>query len=747
MKRSFIFAIFVLALLITPFISAEIIINQQPNKVYNLGDSVTVPISIFATSTISDDIHMDLLCGGKVVPFCQNGVDLGAGTGKNLECYLVLNKDKIGETTGNCKISVYLSKQKGTAIATDDFKISNSLTLNPNTEQTAFNPGESILVYGDATKDNGQPANGFIDMAIAVDNSSGGITQRGTVNAGIYSMNITLPEKMRAGKYLVTLNAYEVTADNSKTNKGFINYNIVVKQVPTSLELLFENNKIEPGNSVKVKAILHDQTGEPIDSTAIITIKRGTTEIVEGGGPTEKSTGDYMTLPIAYNEAPSNWTVFAISNQLTTETHFVVLENKEIKAEMINDTLVITNIGNVPYNDTIIIKIGNTSEPFNLSLGVDENKKIVLNAAEGDHDIEVMDENGESKLKDTITITKSRLTGNAIQIRDASVIGIGGFFTRPIVWVFIGLILLGIIFVILRRRKKKNQYGSEKTGSTNIGGGLFKKKINQQSEVKNIPWENRAMPLSKESKLQTKNKANLSLSIKGNKQDISIVNVTIRNLAEVQEKKGNPEEPLQKIIYTAENKKAFVYENQNNLFFILTPSKTRTFKNEDAALEIAQTAKEVLLAHNKIAKYRLDFGISIEYGSIVEKTENGVMEFMSLGTLMSNAKKIASASQGEVLLGEKIKEKLINVRTEKQDNGRIVFYKIKDVIYKIKDIKYHDEEHSKFLKNFVKNNESNFGRATTSNQTTSANKSSPSPANTGNDAQSTDPKSLIKGFY
>ena len=129
MKRNFIFAIFILALLITPFISAEIIINQQPNKVYNLGDSVTVPVSIFATSTISDDLHMDLICGGKAVSFCQNGVDLGEGEGKNMECYLVLNKDKIGETTGTCKISVYLSKQKGSAVTTDDFKISNLLTI------------------------------------------------------------------------------------------------------------------------------------------------------------------------------------------------------------------------------------------------------------------------------------------------------------------------------------------------------------------------------------------------------------------------------------------------------------------------------------------------------------------------------------------------------------------------------------------------------------------------------------------
>jgi hypothetical protein len=674
---------------------------------------------------------MYLLCGSKQIPFYMNGINLVAGGESTMDASLILTKDILGDTTGICKIKATLPTEYA---LTDDFKISNLITIQPNTDQTEFNPGQNILIFGDATKENGQPANGFIDLNIATDNSSNGITQRGTMNNGMYSMNITLPPNMKAGKYLVTLNSYEMTADNSKTNKGFINYNIAIKQVPTSLELLFETNNVAPGTNVSVKAILHDQTGDKIDSTAIITIKKGTTEGVIVEGPSENPTDTYVELPIAYNEPPANWTVFAMSGQLTAESHFVITENKEIKAEMINETLVITNIGNIPYNDTIAIKIGNSSQPFNLSLGVDESKKIALDASEGEHELEVINEKGESIFKDTITITKSRLTGNAIQIRDASETSVGNFFSRPIVWIFIILVLLGIAFIIIRRRRKKNQYGSTKTG-TGIGGGLFKKKINQQSEVKNIPWENRAIPLSKESKLETKNKASLSLSIKGNKQDVSIVNVMIKNLGEVQEKRGNPEEPLQKIIYAAENKKAFVYENQNNLFFILTPSKTRTLRNENAALEIAQTAQEILSGHNKITKYRLNFGISIEYGSILEKIENGIMEFMSLGNLMSNSKKIASASQGEVLMGEKIKEKLTNVRTEKQDNGRIVSYKIKD-------IKYHDEEHSRFIKSFIKKNENNFGKSTTSNQTTNANNPNPNNSSTG-----TDPKSLIKGFY
>ncbi|MCX6750297.1 MAG: FeoB-associated Cys-rich membrane protein [Candidatus Pacearchaeota archaeon] len=729
-------AIILLVLILLPFASAEMIINQQPTKVYNLGDSVAVPITIKTIAGVSGMFSMDLLCGSKQINFYKNGVNLLAGEEKTMDASLVLTKELLGENVGTCKIKGILGEEY---ILTNEFKISNLLTLQPNTEETEFEPGQSILIFGDAVKDNGQPANGFIDLEIVIANFSGeNIAQRGTMNNGMYSMNITLPEKMKAGKYLVKLNAYEVALDSSKTNKGFVNYNIQIKQIPTSLELIFENEEVEPGTEVEVKAILHDQTGEKIDSTAIITIKKGIGEgiLVEGGGPTEKSTGEYMKLPIAYNEPPGNWTVFAMSNQLTAEAHFVITEKEEIKAEIVNETIVITNIGNVPYNSTIIIKIGeNESKEYPLYLVVDGKNEYELLAPKGDYEVEVLDKDGDSKVKETVTITRSPLTGQAIRIRDASQITLGKFFSNPLVWILTLLVILAIVFIIVRRiRKKKKEPGM---GSS--GGGIFKKKAVKQLPA-NVPWENRAMPLSKESKLQTKNKANLSLSIKGNKQDVSLVNVVIKNLGEVQANKGNPEEPLQKIINLAENKKAFVYENQNNLFFILTPSKTRTFKNEPVALEIAQDAKEILAAHNRIAKHRLDFGISIEYGSIVEKTENGVMDFMSLGTLMSNAKKISSASQGEVLLGEKIKEKLINARTEKQDNGRIVFYKIKD-------IKYHDEEHSKFIKSFLKRTEENKGSLGSVNPSSNTRTNTNPNNNTNPGTTSTDPKSLIKGFY
>jgi hypothetical protein len=684
MKKEFLFIILALILFVSPIISSEMIINQQPNKIYNLGDSISVPVTIVSLTGTSTTFSMDLLCGPKQINFYKNGVKLSGGEQKIMDASLVLTKDIVGEYIGTCKIKAMLPGDSVPYLLTNEFKISNLISIQPNTDQKEFSPGQSILIFGDAIKENGQDSNGFIDMNIIIGNSSAeDIIQSGTINNGMYSMNITFPANMRAGNYLVKLTAYEMTPDGLKTNKGFTNYNIAIKQIPTSLELVFENNKVVPGTNVRVKAILHDQTGDLINSNSIITIKKGETEIKI---QSEKATGEYLEFPITYNEAPSNWIVFAISNQLTAQSNFTVIENKDINVDITNQTVTFINIGNVPYNDTVTIKIGeNYSLAVPVFLPVDGTQKYELKAPNGEYEVEVLNENSQSKVKQSVV-----LTGRVVEAKDLSQ---SGFNIKPIIFILIGLIVLVIIFIFIRKayRNKKN-YG---TGS---GLGLFKKKVKQPKV--NVAWENRAMPLSKNSKLETKNRASLSLSIKGSKQDISIVDVNIKNLREIQEKKGNAEEELQKIINIAENKRAFVYENQNNLFLILSPSKTRTMQNEAIALDIAQNAKEILSAHNKISKHNLDFGISVEYGSIVEKTENGIMEFMSLGTLMSNAKKIASSAQGEVLLGEKIKDKLINVRTEKQSNSKVP-------AYKVKEIKYHDEEHSRFIKSFLKKAEEN----------------------------------------
>ncbi|MFH1503742.1 MAG: hypothetical protein ABIE36_03735 [Candidatus Diapherotrites archaeon] len=674
MKKVFILFIFTLILIST--VSAEILILQQPNKIYNIDDTITIPVTIKTISEISGTFSMDLLCSGKQVNFYRNGIHLKSGEEKTMEAFLVLTKDEIGETTGTCKIKGSLGLGRESVLL-NEFRISNLMIVQPNTEQKEFEPAQSILIRGSVIKENGQDANGFINMELTTENSSEDIIQLGTINNGFYAINITLPENMRAGNYLIKLSAYEMDSKGKQTNKGFSNYNIAIKQIPKSLEIVFETKDVEPGTNLKVKAILHDQTGDKIASTSIISIKKGTGTSAIVQQQSEKSTDEYLEYPFEYNEPPSNWTVFAVSNQLTAESIFTIIEKEDFEVEIMNDTVKITNKGNVPYNNSVIIRIGeNQTRELNVSLGVDKSQEYTLKAPDGTYEVEVTDSEGRSKGIGMVT-----LEGRTVEVKEAK----SGFSAMMgvAIWIFVILILGFTIFLFFRKGYKRIFFGKMR----------IKKKVKEPRV--NTAWENRAIPLSKNSNLETKNKANLSLSIKGHKQEVSITALNIKNLAEIQSKKGGSEEALQRIINFAEDRKAFVYENQENLFFILTPLKTRALKNEMAALEIAQKAKEILSEHNKLFKQKISFGISLNIGMIIEKLDRGILEFVSIENLLTNAKRIASISKEDILIGEDMKGRLPSVRTERDSNEKMV-------AYKIKEIKYHDEDHSRFIKSFLK---------------------------------------------
>ena len=293
---------------------------------------------------------------------------------------------------------------------------------------------------------------------------------------------------------------------------------------------------------------------------------------------------------------------------------------------------------------------------------MDESQNYILSAPDGEYVVEAM---GISE--------NVMLTGKTIDIKEARE-GVITLVRYPFIWMFIIFILGFVSFIIFKKGYKRSFFG------------YINSKRRQNKD---------AVPLRKKSLINTINKAELSLSLKGDKQNVSVVNLKIKNLKEIENKKGNTEETLQNIVNIAEGYKSAVYENQDNLFFILAPVKTKTFKNEKNALELAQKIKETLTNYNKLAKQKIEFGMSLNYGTIIANQDKNSLKFMSMGTLITTAKKIASLSEQEILLDEKIKERLISdVKTKKQTKGNVSFYTIEQLKNK--------DEHKKFINNFLK---------------------------------------------
>jgi len=660
---SIVLSIFLMFLAI-PLVSAEIIINTQPNSVYNLGDIVPVSVTLKSSSAVSGFFKMDLVCGGNSSNFYTNSVKLAANEQRNFETSLILEKIIIGELKGTCTIKAFLGADSATTIG---FKISDVIVVESNVSKTDFNPEESIFVSGNAFKENGNPANGFVELSILGGNSTL-LTQQGTVNNGLFSANITLPEEIRSGNYLLRVMVYEQDLSGGTTNTGFRDYNIYINQVPTSLEIVFETNEIEPGTSVKVKAVLYDQTGVKIDSTTFLTIKNNKSKILE---QIEIPTEEFLEFPIAYNEAPLSWKVVAVSHKLTSESGFRILEKEAATIEIINKTVLITNTGNVPYNKTVLVKIGDQPLNIDVYLKVDESQRWLLTAPDGEYAVEV---NADGQ----ITGASVALTGSSVDVKKASAT-IGSLVRFPAVWIFILAILGFVAFIFFKRGYQKAFIGY-------ISSAIPKKSQNEAGE----------------SYVQSpkSSKAELALSIRGDKQDVSMITLKAKNMASIKNMRGgegSAGEILKKAVDIAESHKAATYEDNDNLFFIFAPARTKTFKNEEAALRVSQRIKEILDEHNRLFKQKIDFGISLNYGTIIGKQEPDSFKFMGMGNLMMQSKKIASIAGNEILMGERITDKLRNVvKTEKHRKDNMD-------VYAIKEIKKY-EEHQKFLRKFMERN-------------------------------------------
>ena len=572
-------------------VSAEIIIGNV-GQLYNLADPVSIPVTIKTSKDVNGFFTMSLICNGKEAEIYKEYVYLKSGEEKRMTPTLLLIQSLTGVAASNCKLKASFGDEY---MMTPDFKLSNKITINLLSSEESYKPGGGILVQGDAVKENGDAVDGFVEITsniieggakvinqdtnsteIVNKETSQGLTLKDTVNNGYFGINLSLPQNTKAGSYQINIRVYEKDLEGIETNNGIASQKITVEQVPTSLELILDAEEIKPGSSVKIMTVLHDQTGDRIPSATSLTIKNGKDMIIEQ--KESHPTDEFYEYKTVYNDPPSEWKIIAETDKFSTQKTFKIKVNQEIKAEIVNKTLIITNIGNVPYNKTILIKIGNVTKPLELNLGVDETQKYKMNAPDGEYDVEVI-EDGKTKVNGRVA-----LTGNVISIKESTSSN-SNMIKYPFVWFFMILILGFIAFMVVKKGYKKSFIGKSRMDDK-------KKSFVPLSPIKK--------PVDM---FIFENTAELSMSLKGNKQPVKLVCLKIKNASLA---KAAAKEPLQRIMDKLKETKGVVYENGDYYFMIFAPEITRTFKTEISALNLAKYSKEMLDKYNQLARIKLD---------------------------------------------------------------------------------------------------------------------------------------------
>ncbi|MBU2612828.1 MAG: hypothetical protein KKB62_03850, partial [Nanoarchaeota archaeon] len=553
----------------------------------------------------------------------------------------------IGDSLGNCNLKV--TAGQNVEDTSSNFKISNTIKISTFNLDKEYAPGQVVEIKASALKENGEKSDG--EYSISIDSK----TYSGNVANGEFFETFEIPSEFPAGIHNINLTVNEFDSLGKRTNFGKKLAFLEIIQVPTTLEISLDKKSVMPGEYLTGKIILHDQTGKSI-------LGKKTEIKIKGNAPSEflTETGIPFEYKTAENTPPGKIEMFAYSEGKSSVFEFEVLVNKKISSTIVNNTLTLENTGNVFYDEILSVKIGNESVDIPLSLGVGESERYLISAPDGEYDISVED------LQKRVF-----LSGNAIQL---SKISDGPISMNILILIFILIIIgLGAYIVFMRGHRRK-------TILTPKPEPKKEKTISQKA-------------VSEPKEISEPESAELSLSITGSKQNSTVGCISVKNYDEA-EKGIYTKETLGKISNLIKENKGFIYTNNNYMFFVFAPSFTKTFKNQKIAIEIAQKIKEIFKAHNKRFKQKIEFGISVNDGTIIAKTEKGVIKFMSLGTLMTESKKIANSSGGEVLVSEKFKLNLDEkIKGDPVNAGGVKAYILREIVDR--------NNHSTFIKGFL----------------------------------------------
>ncbi len=628
MKKS-VFACILLLTLIIPAVNAEISFSQ-PNSVYNLGDDFSINLDVSSNSDTNSFLVASLICSNSNNITNENKIELyrapisvKAFEKKAVDISMKFDSSLISNLEGSCYIEASYNKETSRS---QTFLITRNVDVSLLIEGKQFNPGEFITINGQAVKENGANLNGFVDISIDVL----GVNIVEQVNNGKFNTSVVLPEKSSPGVAVVSGKAYEKDSNGDITNFGTFSETFRVKQIAKSIDIALGSSTIIPGEDFIYNVLVYDQIGQEIERDVVVKITKTDNSLYkENIVPSSKS----QNLSLSTSEQYGTWTILATSSNLSIERNIFVEELELLNFSLENKTLVVKNIGNIPFIKAIEIAIGNVREVKNLNLKVGEEKRFRLSAPEGEYGISVL-KDGTSH-----NIGTALLTGRAVSIDDFGKFRFGSI--SVFVWIALILILLAIAVYLYIRIRKKSYFAG----------------IPSKSEIK-VKTLQPSSSLSKET----------SIIDSGQKQQCAIISLKIKNLIELERNKMKDYlSVIDSALVKAKEAKAKIYVSENYRIMIFSQLLTQEADNSLRAVNTARAIKEVLEEYNrKHPNTKINFGIGVHVGDLIVEKRNNEFRFSSLGNTVTSAKKLSENSSYDILLSEELHAKTVGkVRSEK----------------------------------------------------------------------------------
>lgn len=653
MKKEIVLLFFAF-LLIAPLASAEIMISQ-PASAYNYGDVMKLNITLNPQANVNGYLSLKIMCESNEAEIHKAVYEVGGNEKKIIYFDTKLDSSVIGSMQGNCLLRAnYGGEEKDSQY----FIIAKNINVIASVDASFIEPGNSFGIVGNAVKGNGASLNGFVEASSPELN----IVLTGNVINGEFRLDLSVPENAAAGTYEINVRAYEKESTGEVANEGNTKVGIIVKPVASSSDVALSTPVVTPGNEIIYTPILVDQGGNDLSDDVKISIYDSAGNVFE-----EKVavSGESQIIEIEKDYAQGYWKIAVARGEIKSEKNFYVEELMDASFVLKNGTLTITNVGNVPYTKPIEIVIGNTGEVKELNIGVNEEKRFLLYAPDGNYNVKIRDGDGESE------IGSSYLTGSAIAVKDDRLLRTGG--TSIIIWIFILLMVGAFAFVKYKRVEKKAYFG---VVPTMVRMANTNEKIQPAARLAAFEKESPAPALAG-----------------NNRQECALVTIKIKNFDALRNSEGSAPATLDRIMSLARSRKAKIQAQDPFRTAVFVPSLTKEQDNILAAVKFAKEVETILNDHNRKYGQKIDFGIGVNKGDMFVEIYGGSANLTSIGNVSLMARKLAELSEADVLLSpDAFRRTMGVVRAERI--AKKGAYKINNIIDR--------ERHSGFIDNFMK---------------------------------------------
>ncbi|MBI1935383.1 hypothetical protein HYS31_03000 [Candidatus Woesearchaeota archaeon] len=356
MKRLLLFFV---ALLVVPAAFSDVS-TKTGQQVYNIGNKISASASVLYDSNFDGLLKLTLSCDSYKLPYFVTPMSLEAGLRTAVD---VPDITATALMLGNCIIVSDLTTNDNIVVdskESDTFTVTNQLTVLPVKAKINTMPGETVLIAGVVNEAFGNNVLNA-DAKIMLDE----VPYNAEVSSGKFNLNLPLPKNIKTGLHKV-----EITVSDSRINIGYGSIEMLVTAVPSYLKMELSETQVEPGSKVEVTVYLYDQADDLINTSLELELYSPKKENVF---KKIAQSGEKILYEFSQYAEPGQYSMESYYYDLAAKSFVNVSTVREIKIKYGNESVVVENIGNIPYDDELTFIVQNEFNKYAVL------KKVFLN--------------------------------------------------------------------------------------------------------------------------------------------------------------------------------------------------------------------------------------------------------------------------------------------------------------------------------------------------------------------------------